>query len=61
MTSKTETCQNCQKEFIIERDERAVYEEADIPLSKECHRCRVLRLMSFWLFGKFRKGKSDLK
>lgn len=54
------TCSKCKKEF--EHPERAVqiYEKLDMPLPRECFLCRIQHILAFWIFGKFRKGKSDL-
>ena len=37
-----------------------MYEKVGIELPTICFFCRVKNHLSFWLFGKFRKGKSDL-
>ncbi len=37
-----------------------MYEKVDVELPTLCFFCRIKLHLSFWMFGKFRKGKSDL-
>jgi phage pi2 protein 07 len=60
MNSETKTCQNCKNNFTIEPDEFAFYEKVGILPATQCLSCRTKHHLSFWLFGKFRKGVSDL-
>src|SRR3990167_8753540 len=47
-------------DFTINEDELALYKKVDIELPTLCFSCRVKLHLSFWMFGKFRKGVSDL-
>lgn len=62
MSTKTEnkTCTDCNQEFIINEGELGMYKKVGIELPTLCFFCRVKLHFSFWVFGKFRKGKSDL-
>jgi len=53
-------CEHCQKEFFISAGELSMYEKVGIELPTLCFFCRIKLHLSFWLFGKFRKGVSDL-
>ena len=53
-------CEHCQKEFIITDVEQSLSEKIGLELSTVCSKCLLKQHLSFWLFGKFRKGKSDL-
>jgi hypothetical protein len=53
-------CEHCQKEFIISEIEQSLSEKIGLELSNVCSRCLLKQHLSFWLFGKFRKGKSAL-
>lgn len=53
-------CEHCKKNFTISEDELNLYEKVSIELPTLCFFCRVKLHLSFWMFGKFRKGKSDL-
>ncbi|MFA5841036.1 MAG: hypothetical protein WC847_02065 [Candidatus Paceibacterota bacterium] len=53
-------CEHCKKDFIITEEEFSLYQKVDIELPILCFFCRVKLHLSFWMFGKFRKGKSDL-
>jgi hypothetical protein len=53
-------CEHCGKEFFLTEDELNMYKKVDIELPTICFFCRVKLHLSFWMFGKFRKGKSDL-
>ncbi|OGI79527.1 hypothetical protein A3F19_02590 [Candidatus Nomurabacteria bacterium RIFCSPHIGHO2_12_FULL_37_29] len=63
MSTKTElnkVCEHCKGDFTINEDELALYKKVDIELPTLCFSCRVKLHLSFWMFGKFRKGVSDL-
>jgi len=53
-------CEHCQKEFTITEIEESLSDMIGLELSSVCTRCLLKQQLSFWLFGKFRKGKSDL-
>jgi len=53
-------CEHCNTEFIITDGELSMYEKVGVELPSICFFCRVKIHLSFWFFGKFRKGKSDL-
>ncbi|HAQ03154.1 TPA: hypothetical protein DEP30_03420 [Candidatus Nomurabacteria bacterium] len=53
-------CEHCGKEFIITETEQSLSEKIGLELSTVCSRCLLKQHLSFWMFGKFRKGKSDL-
>jgi len=56
----TKTCEECRKNFDVTPDELGMYEQVGVPVSDQCFRCRSKQQLAFWIFGKFRKGKSDL-
>jgi len=58
--SVSATCTDCKEEFVITQDEFTLYEKVGILPSNQCFACRMKQILSFWVFGKFRKGKSDL-
>jgi hypothetical protein len=62
MTTKPEskTCEHCKQNFTISEEEFSLYEKVDIELPALCFFCRLKLHLSFWVFGKFRKGVSDL-
>jgi hypothetical protein len=60
MSEMNRICEHCKKEFSITKDELSMYEKVGIELPTLCFFCRIKLHLSFWLFGKFRKGKSDL-
>jgi len=53
-------CEHCGSDFTLNKEELSMYEKVGIELPSICFFCRVKLHLSFWLFGKFRKGKSDL-
>ncbi|MFA5936633.1 MAG: hypothetical protein WC822_02005 [Candidatus Paceibacterota bacterium] len=57
---KNKVCEHCKNEFTISNGEFSLYEKVGIELPTICFFCRVKLHLSFWMFGKFRKGKSDL-
>lgn len=58
--SEKRICQNCKNDFIISDEELSLYQKVEIELPRICNFCRIKLHLSFWMFGKFRKGKSDL-
>ncbi len=59
-TEENKICQHCSTKFSISKEELSLYQKVDIELPTICFSCRVKLHLSFWLFGKFRKGISDL-
>ena len=57
---KTRVCEHCRQNFSITEEELSLYKKVEIELPTICFFCRVKLHLSFWMFGKFRKGKSDL-
>lgn len=53
-------CRVCQVQFQIPDEDKSLYQKLDVSFPRECFKCRIEHLYGFWLFGKFRKGKSDL-
>ncbi len=53
-------CTDCKEEFIINSGDLDLYKKVGLELPTSCFLCRIKHLFSFWTFGKFRKGKSDL-
>jgi len=53
-------CEHCEKEFKITDGEISMYQKVGIELPTICFFCRIKLHLSFWYFGKFRYGKSDL-
>lgn len=60
MKQQTKTCEHCRNEFTISEGELSLYEKVGIEPATICSFCRLKQHLSFWMFGKFRKGKSDL-
>jgi hypothetical protein len=60
MKTETKNCEHCKQNFTISDEELALYKKVEIELPTLCHFCRIKLHLSFWMFGKFRKGKSDL-
>ena len=58
--TKSKICEHCGEKFSIGDGELDLYKKVDIELPTICVFCRIKIHLSFWLFGKFRKGKSDL-
>lgn len=52
-------CEHCGENFTINESELALYEKIGLELSTLCSPCRIKLHLAFWIFGKFRKGKSD--
>ncbi|MEK7080878.1 MAG: hypothetical protein AAB902_00590 [Patescibacteria group bacterium] len=57
---QTKNCEHCKQNFTISKEELALYGKVDIELPTLCFFCRIKLHLSFWMFGKFHKGKSDL-
>ncbi|MFA6353883.1 MAG: hypothetical protein WCW93_03040 [Candidatus Paceibacterota bacterium] len=53
-------CEHCKQNFTITEEELSLYKKVEIELPTLCFFCRIKLHLSFWMFGKFRKGKSDL-
>lgn len=60
MNTETKNCKQCKNQFEVTADEKGLYEKIGIPIPEKCFKCRMQHLFAFWVFGKFRKGKSDL-
>ena len=60
MSAETKVCKQCDVRFDIAPNEQALYGKIGIPIPSKCFKCRMQHLLAFWIFGKFRKGKSDL-
>jgi hypothetical protein len=59
-SSEKKECEHCGNDFSISKEELKMYEKVGIELPTICFFCRIKQHLAFWLFGKFRKGKSDL-
>ncbi|KKQ25896.1 MAG: hypothetical protein US41_C0040G0012 [Parcubacteria group bacterium GW2011_GWB1_37_13] len=53
-------CEHCGQNFKITEEEFSLYKKVGTELPTLCFFCRIKLHLSFWMFGKFRKGKSDL-
>jgi hypothetical protein len=63
MNQKTEiikVCVNCNKEFKIDSGDLNLYEKVGLKTPDSCFFCRTQQFQAFSVFGKFRKGVSDL-
>ncbi|PIP68682.1 hypothetical protein COW91_03535 [Candidatus Nomurabacteria bacterium CG22_combo_CG10-13_8_21_14_all_32_8] len=60
LQQKNRQCEHCNKSFEISDGEFSLYQKVNIELPTICNFCRIKLHLSFWMFGKFRKGKSDL-
>jgi hypothetical protein len=60
MNLKNKICEHCKQNFTISEEELVLYKKVDIELPTLCFFCRIKLHLSFWMFGKFRKAKSDL-
>ena len=60
MNTETKKCQDCKEKFTISSEEKLMYERIGVVEPKKCFFCRVKQHLAFWVFGKFRKGVSDL-
>ena len=59
MNQERKQCQNCKQDFTIEPDDIKMLERLDLKEPMACPVCIWKHLLAFWIFGKFRKGKSD--
>lgn len=59
-TPQNKICTDCKSDFIIDSGDLILYEKIGLVLPKKCFECRLKHYLAFWIFGKFRKGKSDL-
>ncbi|MES2023602.1 MAG: hypothetical protein V4439_02880 [Patescibacteria group bacterium] len=57
---ENKNCQNCKKDFTINKIELTQYAKINLVIPDICVPCRWKHHMAFWPFGKFRQGKSDL-
>src|SRR3989338_365982 len=60
MNSITKICADCRQEFIIDEGDLKLYEKIGLKLPTKCFDCRMKQYFIFSIFGKFRKGVSDL-
>ena len=60
MKQEEKICEHCKLNFSISEGELTLYRKVGIELPTLCNFCRIKLHLSFWMFGKFRKGKSDL-
>ena len=58
MHEETKQCQNCHTAFTIDASDFALLSKFDIQEIDECTYCIWKRMLAFWVFGVFRKGKS---
>ncbi|MFZ2149964.1 MAG: hypothetical protein WAV15_02290 [Minisyncoccia bacterium] len=47
MNAENRGCQNCQKDFVIERDDFSFYEKLKVPPPTWCPHCRFVRRLTF--------------
>lgn len=62
MEQKTliKTCVDCKQEFEINSGDLVLYEKVGLVIPNNCFFCRLKHHLAFSVFGKFRKGVSDL-
>jgi hypothetical protein len=60
MQNLTKTCIDCKKEFTIDSGDLILYEKVGLKIPEQCFFCRLKQYSAFWIFGKFRKGISNL-
>src|SRR3989344_4516361 len=58
--SPNKICEDCKTEFIIDSGDLDLYEKVSLKVPSQCFECRLKNFFIFWVFGKFRKGTSDL-
>ncbi len=56
---ETKICQNCNKDFNIEADDKSFYEKMNVPSPTFCHLCRAQRRFAFRNERVLYKRKSD--
>jgi len=59
MNQQARICEHCNQSFTINEEELVLYKKVGIELPTLCFFCRIKLHQSFWMFGKFRKGRSD--
>ena len=59
MQSETKTCQNCQIDFLIKKEELDFYKKIQVPVPKLCPDCRLQQRMMFRNERTLYKRKSD--
>ena len=47
MQNETKNCQNCKKDFVIEKDDFSFYEKIKVPPPTFCPECRIIRRMLY--------------
>ena len=57
---QSKVCTDCNKEFTIDFGDLVLYEKVGLKIPQQCFFCRLKQYFPFWIFGKFRKGVSDL-
>src|SRR5258708_15974451 len=57
---QTKVCESCKTEFKIDSGDFDLYEKIGLNVPDICPECRWKQYFSFSVFGKFRKGVSDL-
>ncbi len=60
MQAKTNQCQNCKKDFVIEPDDFKFYEKMKVPAPMWCPECRLQRRLSFLNHQTLYKRKCDM-
>lgn len=60
MKPETKNCTSCENEFVIDSGDLILYEKVGLSIPDICSPCRWKQYFSFSIFGKFRKGTSDL-
>ncbi len=58
--NQTKVCVDCKNEFEIDSGDLGLYEKIELSIPAQCFLCRIKQHFAFVIFGKFRKGKSDL-
>ena len=53
-------CIDCKNEFVVETGDLILYEKVGLKIPDQCFFCHLKQYAAFWIFGKFRKGISDL-
>ena len=62
MNTRTENkiCTSCNEKFVIDEGDLLLYEKVGLKVPSKCFNCRTKQYFIFSIFGKFRKGVSDL-
>ena len=58
--AKGRSCQNCKKNFVIEKEDFEFYKKIDVPEPTFCPECRMQRRMSHWNQRVLYQRKCDL-